>query len=260
MPAYLRDSWKVAVPVVLLLAAACGGSASGPEEAAGPASPARAAAARARADDRADDLTANLVPYVAPAATPAPVLDAHPPEPPAAAPEPAADTDAPVSYADESSVLAPAAVSDVPPPAPPAGRQDAGLADTLVNLINQVRAQNGLPPLAVAPSLAAAARGYAQFHFENADPFQLSHYLDGTPGDRVQREGYGGGGAGEVLAAGPPSAQAFLDLWLSSPAHRAILLGPDYRDVGVGCFGGPYAGDDGSVMDAALCVADLGAP
>ncbi|MFQ3611350.1 MAG: CAP domain-containing protein, partial [Fimbriimonadales bacterium] len=39
---------------------------------------------------------------------------------------------------------------------------------------------------------------------------------------------------GENLAAGQPTWQRALNAWLQSPSHRANMLRPDYREVGVG--------------------------
>lgn len=115
----------------------------------------------------------------------------------------------------------------------------------------------GLPTLAVNGSLTAAAEDYAAYHFLNANPFQLSHDLDGGLLDRLRRHGYSGAG-GEALVSGPLDAQILLTTWLNSPGHRDILLSAQYVHIGVGCYHGPYVDQSGNTFDVALCVADLG--
>jgi uncharacterized protein YkwD len=103
-----------------------------------------------------------------------------------------------------------------------------------------------------------AAQRYAELHFA-AGPYQLSHTLDGTPGDRAARAGYSGG-AGEVLVTGEPSSQLLMDVWMGSPPHASIIMGGDFSDVGVGCAVAPYTGTDGITWDTALCVGMMGIP
>jgi uncharacterized protein YkwD len=133
------------------------------------------------------------------------------------------------------------------------------LAGRLLDSINAERAAMGLPQLTVNGALMAAAEDYATYHFLNADPFQLSHDLDGGLMDRLRRHGYTGGG-GEALVSGPPDVQLLLSTWLNSSGHRDILLSAQYVHIGVGCYQGPYVDQNGNTFDVALCVADLGYP
>ena len=108
-------------------------------------------------------------------------------------------------------------------------------------------------------ALTVAAQDYAKLHFLSTDPFQLNHYLDGGPGDRAKRNGYTGLVA-EDLVTGSPQAEVLIEAWLSSPGHRDIILGSEYRDIGVGCYEGSYVDASGSTVHLALCVANLGQP
>jgi uncharacterized protein YkwD len=101
-------------------------------------------------------------------------------------------------------------------------------------------------------SLNAAAQAYAELHYLNYGPLNLSHSYDGTPGDRAARSGYSWGNIGEVIAGGGNSAQDFVTMWLNSSGHRDIILDGVYVDVGVGCYE--------SAGQAILCVALFGAP
>ena len=144
------------------------------------------------------------------------------------------------------------APTPVPAPPPPAVN---GMAGAIIDLINQKRAEAGVGPVLPNASLMKATSDYAAVQFQHG-PFSLSHELDGTAMDRAVRNGYSGG-IGEVLAAGEPSAQVMVDLWMNSPAHRAVILDANYRDIGVGCVEGPLV-VNGATFQVADCVGMLG--
>lgn len=122
-------------------------------------------------------------------------------------------------------------------------------------LLNAERAKRGLPPLADNPMLARVAARHsadmvARRYFEHDSP-------DGTtPQDRLRTAGYARGtsrSTGENIAwgrgdSGTPAA--IVEQWMNSPAHRADILRPAFREVGVGiALGVPTAagrGDDGA--------------
>ena len=126
-------------------------------------------------------------------------------------------------------------------------------------MINDERAKVTVSGVTQNAALTAAAQDYAALHFLSTDPFQLDHYLDGGPQDRAQRNGYTGL-VGETLVTGSPQAEQLMQAWLSSPPHRDIILDPQYRDIGVGCYEGSYVDASGSALHLALCVANLGHP
>jgi uncharacterized protein YkwD len=107
-------------------------------------------------------------------------------------------------------------------------------------LLNAVRARNGLPGLRVNGRLARAARAHSR------DMVRRRYFGHSSPGGstmtaRVRRAGYLRGAraweVGETLAWGTGSAATAAGIvgsWLGSAEHRAILLDPAYRQVGVG--------------------------
>ena len=129
-------------------------------------------------------------------------------------------------------------------------------------LINRVRVHYGLHPLAFNPELRDSATGHS-------DSMVTNHYFahqgpGGTMDSRITRTGYLhsastfsvgeniGGGRGARY--GSPMA-VFKD-WMHSPPHRANILDPSYRDVGVGVARGfPMGGGAGS----ATYTVDFGA-
>lgn len=135
----------------------------------------------------------------------------------------------------------------------------SSLADRLVQMINAERAKVGVSGVTQNAALTAAAKDYAALHFLSTDPFQLNHYLDGSPGDRAKRNGYSGLVA-ETLVTGAPQAEQLIQAWLNSPSHRDIILDSQYRDIGVGCYEGSYLDANGTTLNLALCVANLGQP
>jgi uncharacterized protein YkwD len=43
---------------------------------------------------------------------------------------------------------------------------------------------------------------------------------------------------GEIIASGPSTAEAVVDLWMNSPDHRQILLDDRYEIIGSGYVNG----------------------
>src|SRR3954447_5753225 len=123
-------------------------------------------------------------------------------------------------------------------------------------LVNGERTDNGgLPQLAQSSELAQAASGMcqrmtAEHFFSHATPDGKSVV------DRIQPTGYIPGGGdwvvGENLAWGSgalSTPQAIVNGWMNSPGHRANILAPDYKDIGLAsCMGAPLADrTDGTV-------------
>lgn len=151
----------------------------------------------------------------------------------------------------------PAAPTPAPTPPPVPGVYQGDLTSQLYGMFNQVRAANGIAAVSANGSLIGAAQYYSQYAWVNYDPYQLSHTYDGTPGDRAARYGYCCG-VGEIMATAEGTAQTFIDLWMSSPPHRDIILDPAYVSIGVSCYGGPYTSPNGYQGYPILCVVDWG--
>jgi hypothetical protein len=108
----------------------------------------------------------------------------------------------------------------------------------VVRLVNAERTRAGLWPLSLNSGLATAARNH------NADmiatPFFGHTGSNGSsPSQRAAGAGfqpYGWGEAyvGENIAAGYASAAAVVEAWMNSSGHRANILKPEYREIGVG--------------------------
>jgi uncharacterized protein YkwD len=127
---------------------------------------------------------------------------------------------------------------------PTATAQARGLSGSeasLLNTMNAVRASRGLPALRVDYHLVRAARGHS------ADMMRRQYFAHGSVAGRAVAAGARGPLFGEDLAwAKRLTAQWVVDHWLASPSHRAVLLRPGFRRVGIGIAFGTFAGHSGA--------------
>jgi uncharacterized protein YkwD len=149
------------------------------------------------------------------------------------------------------------------PAAASAGTSLNSYEQQLVKYINQERTARHLAKLQVNARLVDSARAHS------AEMGVLKYFDHNSPtgetwGERFvshgyTREGYKIWKAGENIAWGSglfSSPVAIVDQWMHSPAHRAVVLTKNFRDVGVGavsCNG--YGSVDGVVWFFTL---DLG--
>ena len=126
-----------------------------------------------------------------------------------------------------------------PVPGPGPGPEDGLLPQEkeLITLINQQRAQNGLPPLQTSDALCRAARRHSDDMARNN--FMSHTGSDGSsPWDRMADAGYYPRAGGENVGAGYPTPANMVSGWMNSPGHRANILG-NYCDLGVGYANSP---------------------
>ena len=123
----------------------------------------------------------------------------------------------------------------------------AGVATetSVLREMNRVRTLHHLQPLQVHPSLEQAARSHSLALLrENV-------FTHGDFAARIRNYDVPGTAAGENLAWGAgraATARAVVGGWLSSPGHRANLLRPGFRYVGVGTATGRFAGVSGATV------------
>jgi uncharacterized protein YkwD len=106
----------------------------------------------------------------------------------------------------------------------------------MLELLNATRSQQGLPRLSLDPQLQAAARDHSQDMYRRA---YFSHLTPDqkTPFDRIRGAGVRYVTAGENIAFSPDVEKAEAGL-LASPEHRANILNPDFKRVGIGIYRG----------------------
>jgi uncharacterized protein YkwD len=127
---------------------------------------------------------------------------------------------------------------------PAAGAQARGLTSpeaSLLNTMNTVRKSHGLPALSVDFHLVRAARGHS------ADMMRRQYFAHGSLAGRAVAAGARGPLFGEDLAwAQGITAWWVVNHWLASPSHRAVLLRPGFRRVGIGYAFGTFIGHGGA--------------
>ncbi len=126
----------------------------------------------------------------------------------------------------------------------------------IVRAVNVERLARGLAPLRAARGLTRAAESHSR------DVLRIGR-LDHRSADggsfarRVARAGHRGA-VGEVLAFAPRGSRsdpvAVVRLWMASAPHRAALLDPRYRVLGVGSVRGSLHRTRGLVVTADLAA------
>jgi uncharacterized protein YkwD len=120
-------------------------------------------------------------------------------------------------------------------PAAHAGPRLSAIEREVIQRLNDQRAQRGLQPLRAARGLNRAADRHSKDML--ARDFFDHPSSDGTPFDRRVRRYARAGIVGETLASLPNrggGAADVVEIWMNSPAHRAIVLDARLKRVGVG--------------------------
>lgn len=150
--------------------------------------------------------------------------------------------------------------------------------DSLIVRTNNLRIENGLKPLATNQKLTAAAEENAKIIYGHVDEYMLGqkldlHNLDGTTlKSRLDAVNYHGKGASEnvvfgwfgIIGFGPHTEEdkvnKMMELWLGSTPHKANMLKPGDKDVGIGCVDGirPSPTNSDIPIMYFICVQDFG--
>jgi len=105
----------------------------------------------------------------------------------------------------------------------------------VIRIVNRIRAHHGLRRLKASRRLARAATNHTGDML--ARDFLSHASSDGTAmSDRVRRYTGAKAWVGESIAAisGRATARKAVRMWMNSPPHRAVLLSPSGRRIGVG--------------------------
>jgi uncharacterized protein YkwD len=136
----------------------------------------------------------------------------------------------------------------------PAGSCTGSPVQMMVCLHNYARHQAGLPPLRVPGRLLQAARA------KDADVVRcgFSHTACSHAFEyRIDQTGYRWTRVGENLGWGSGMLgrpYAIFSTWMRSPGHRANILSPGFRDLGIAVRQGSFSG----YPNAAVWVAEFG--
>jgi len=109
----------------------------------------------------------------------------------------------------------------------------------VLDLVNDLRVDDGLAPLVMDLRLALAAQGHSEDMTRN--DFMSHTGSDGSSaGERITAAGYPWTSWSENVAAGQPTPEAVVSAWMNSPGHRANILRAASEHVGIGY---DHAGD-----------------
>lgn len=128
-------------------------------------------------------------------------------------------------------------------------KADALGAATLIALTNTQRSAAGLAPLNFDGRLASSAFAKAQ------DMLAKGYWSHTSPDGRstwyfVGQAGYGYVTVGENLAKGFSSDTAVITGWMASSTHRANILNPAFKDIGIGIVNGVFDGEQTTIVVA----------
>lgn len=113
---------------------------------------------------------------------------------------------------------------------------DVSLAEEVLRLVNQHRAEANLEPVVLNDNLSAAAAD----HSRDMNELNFFDHVSPVAGKEqfFQRAAnFGTSARSENIALGHPTAAAVVDGWINSPGHRANILDPLVTRMGLGVEG-----------------------
>ena len=115
-------------------------------------------------------------------------------------------------------------------------------------LHNESRKAKGLRPLKLNDKLRRAAEGHSAYMV------RASRFEHGDLAGRIRAVGYDGWTYGENIAWGTgrlATAREIHRSWMSSPGHKANILRPQFKEIGIGiALGAAGAGSNGATYTA----------
>jgi uncharacterized protein YkwD len=117
-----------------------------------------------------------------------------------------------------------------------------GSEQQVLALLNQIRQQHRLARLTLSTPLRGVARAHSLDMLQNG---YFDHTADETSGTRGETIAWG------VGSYGTPAG--LVGQWMRSAPHRAVILAPDMRRVGIGVALGTF----GTTRNAVLATADF---
>lgn len=120
-------------------------------------------------------------------------------------------------------------------PQPTGENSGPSFIQQVLNLTNRFRQQHGRLELKLSGRLSAIALQHSQ---DMAVQDYFSHTgKDGSqPWERMTAGGYAWSRAAENIAAGQRTPAEVVQAWINSPGHRANMLDPDVKEIGIGYY------------------------
>lgn len=105
----------------------------------------------------------------------------------------------------------------------------------VVRLVNIERQNAGLTPFTASTELSRVARLKSEDMGKN-NYFSHTSPTYGSPFDMMKSQGIKYNTAGENIAKGYQTAQSVVKGWMNSSGHRANILNPSFKTLGVGTY------------------------
>lgn len=103
----------------------------------------------------------------------------------------------------------------------------------IVNLVNEERAKAGLSEVKLDANITAAANVRAM---EIKQSFSHTRPDGSSFSTALKEQGVSYRGSGENIAWGQKSPEQVMNAWMNSDGHRANILNPNYKNIGVGYY------------------------
>ena len=103
----------------------------------------------------------------------------------------------------------------------------------VIRLVNEIRVKNGLNALIPDWELSRVAR-YKSQDMKDNNYFSHTSPVYGSPFNMMKKFGISYKTAAENIAKGQKTPQAVVNSWMNSSGHRANILNPSYKKIGVG--------------------------
>lgn len=116
-------------------------------------------------------------------------------------------------------------------------RDPSRVRSEMLAAVNEVRRKTGAPPLRMNADLQEAAQAHAQDMLARGF-FAHKNPSGTTVRERSRKAGYDWRTIGENIAEGQKSVDEVVTTWMNSPGHRANMLNPAFRELGVGLVTG----------------------
>jgi uncharacterized protein YkwD len=133
----------------------------------------------------------------------------------------------------------------------------------ILQQLNQIRRAHHLVPLTLSPNLNAAARQHSRDMVVRG--YFAHNSADGSPfWKRIKtfypEPRYGTWSVGENLfwASGSVTAGGSMTAWMASPPHRANILNPAWRQIGIAAVSSPDAPGTFADLGVTVITTDFG--
>lgn len=122
------------------------------------------------------------------------------------------------------------------------------MENEVIRLVNVERSKRGLSALTANWELSRVAR-YKSQDMKTKNYFSHTSPTYGSPFQMMQHFGIAYRTAGENIAMGQRTPQEVMNAWMNSSGHRANILNPQFKEIGVG------AAKDGSIYWTQMFIA-----